>query len=245
VPRSTIPISGGPPKGYFWIAREAEYGLLLGKPVLYFFEDGVDRDAVSADLTNQTVRKGLIPSTARVPEGLERKLAESLTDLVNGEFSVSGLDAGHDSLDPRVREVIDREATQVMEQRQVEILKGYFNQFSPDARRTLRDIQELVPAPDSDLKSRLVQKLLVKDPDRYRDEKGALLAFNRVWEKVKKRSPLIVNGKKLKLMKLVNGKRYSANLAEFIGTLQPGIQSSELQRRITEILRKVTTDEVV
>src|SRR5712692_5238901 len=104
VPKNTQTISGDNDKDYLWIAREVEYGLLLGKRIVYLVEKDIDDDRVLRDL--RRARISLIPTDARVPEWLNQELVESFTECTRASFIVDNVGGTQEHLDPKVRPII-------------------------------------------------------------------------------------------------------------------------------------------
>jgi hypothetical protein len=241
IPRNTEEISGGKVKDYLWLAREAEYSLLLGKRVIYLVESGVDESKILADLKKIERQDGLIPSTARVPEWLQAKLLESFTEHTRAKFSVSTTGTSQEHLDPIVRDVIHGEAKRAIEKRHRDILVGFHKQFPLWARRTLKHIQETVPYPDKLAKGPLARKLAARYRD-YADETSAKKAITKVWALAKERA-LVIDGKPMTLIKMLEGQRYSGNLREILRTLRLDLTKDEIRELEARILQAVTHEE--
>lgn len=241
VPKDTQTISNGKAKDYLWIAREAEYGLLLGKRVIYLVEKGVDESKILADLQKREPNDGLIPRTARVPDWLQRKLIESFTDYTRANFTVNTTQVGQEHLDPMVREVIHLEAEKAIEKRHRDILVGFHKQFPGWARRTLKHIQETVPYPAKASKPALARKLAARYRD-YADEGSAKKAIAKVWDLAKQRA-LLIGDKRMPLVRLLDGQRYTGNLREILRVLRPDLNNEAVQAWETQILRAVSRDE--
>jgi hypothetical protein len=240
VPRDTEVISGGRDKDYRWVRREAEYGILLGKRVIYFVEEGVNEERVRADLMKKDA-DGLIPSTARVPEWLEQRLIDSFINFTRANFMVGSADATRNYLDPNVREVIDREAVRAIEKRHRDIVAGFYKQFPESARETLRHVQELVPYPASATKNNLARKLWERYPATYESEEKAKNAIKNVWTAARDRA-LMVGGEAMPLMKLTNKRLYTGNLREILKRLRPDMSKSELVAWERKVLTSVVPD---
>lgn len=241
VPKDTQTISDGKVKDYLWIAREAEYGLLLGKRVIYFVEKGVDESKILADLQKREPYDGLIPSTARVPEWLQKKLIESFTDYTRANFTVTTTQVGQEHLDPMVRDVIHLEAEKAIEKRHRDILVGFHKQFPEWARKTLKHIQETVPYPAKASKPALARKLAARYRD-YADEGSAKKAIAKVWDLAKQRA-LLIGDKRMPLIRLLDGQRYSGNLREILRTLRPDLNSEDIKAWEARILSAVNRDD--
>lgn len=242
VPKNTEVQSGERAKDYLWIAREAEYGLLLGKRVIYFVEEGIDEEKVLADLRNKEERDGLIPSTARVPEGLERELIESFTEYIRAMFSVKMTGDAVQYFAPKVLGAVHQEALDAIERRHGDILVGFHQQFPRTARRTLKHIQELVSYPDSATKGGLARKLYVQYPGTYATEKDAAKAITNVW-KIAERRSLLINGQPMPLMKLIRRKTYTGTLREILKHLRPDKSPDETKAWERKILEAVAPED--
>ena len=227
VPKNTAVISGDKDKDYLWVAREAEYGLLLGKRVIYLVENGVDENRVQDDLKKKN-RDGLIPSTARVPDWLEKKLIESFTEYTRAVFSVRTTGANPQLLDPNVREIINQEAYKALERRHQDIILGFYNQFPESTRLTLKHIQQVVPYPLNAIKANLVDKLRELYPHIYPTEQKATKAITNTWELAKERA-LLINDQPMRLMRLIKHRRYTGNLREILKRLRPDLSQEEIQ----------------
>jgi hypothetical protein len=241
IPQNPEEISRGKVKDYLWIAREAEYSLLLGKRVIYLVESGADEAKVLADLKKIERQDGLIPSTARVPEWLQEKLLESFTEHTRAKFSLKTTESTQEYLDASVREVIHDEAERAIEKRHRDILVGFHKQFPLAARRTMKHIQETVPYPDKLRKGPLSRKMASRYRD-YADEASAKKAIAKVWTLAKERA-LVIDGKPMHLIKMLDGQRYSGNLREILAGLRPDLSRDEIKVWEAKVLRAVTHEE--
>ncbi len=241
VPKQTESLAGGV-KDYLWIAREAEYGLLLGKGVIYLVENGIDEERILNDFMNGERSEGLIPTNARVPQVLRQRLIDSFTDRTRANFTVSTSDITHQYLNPAVRDVIHDEAEKAIKRRHRDVLLGFYRQFPEGARRTLKHIQELVPYPKELTKQALISKLVTKRRELYPNERVAERALINAWNMAKNRS-LLINGRSMSLMKLLDRKKYSGYLREILKELRPDLEKHEILAWEKELLRSVVSQE--
>lgn len=244
VPKNTEVISGQAVKDYLWLAREAEYGLLLGKRVIYFVEEGINEERVRADLMRKEERGGLIPSTARVPDTLEKELIESFTEYTRAKFSVRTIESDGQDLDPQVRAAIHSEAQDAIERRHEDILIGFHHQFPKAHRRTLKHIQEIVPYPAEATKNALARKLHALHPATYASERDAVKAITKVWKLAEKRS-LLINDKPMSLMRLRGRKWYSGNLREILRHLRPDKSADEIKEWERQLLNAIIRKTII
>lgn len=242
VPRETEAISGGRVKDYVWIAREAEYGLLLGKRVIYLVETGMDEERMLYDLRNGEPSESLIPTNARVPEYLRKELIDSFTQHTRANFTVSTTDPTKQHLDPNIRDVIHAEAEKAIKRRHRDVLVGFYRQFPEGARRTLKHIQELVPYPTELPKQALIRKLVAKYRNTYADDKRAEKALTNAWNLAKHRA-LLINDRPMSLIRLLKKKNYTGNLREILKALRPDLNKAQILTWEKELLRAVVSQE--
>jgi hypothetical protein len=242
VPKSTVNISGDQVKNYNWIAHEAEYGLLLGKRIIYLVEKGADEAQIRAELMNRSRDDGLIPSSARVPDWLQERLLQSFTEYTRAIFAVDTTQTSEQDLDPSVIKAIHGEAEKAIERRHRDILLGFHRQFPEWARRTLKHVQETVPYPKAAKKKALSSQFAIKYKSSYRDEKAAEKAITNTWNLARHRA-LLIGEKSMPLMRLLDGRKYSGSLRQIMKELRPDLSKTKIDEWERTILAASVTEE--
>ena len=241
VPKSSVNIAGNT-KNYNWIAHEAEYGLLLGKRIIYLVEKGADEAQIRAELKNRSRDGGLIPSSARVPDWLQERLLESFTEYTRAMFAVDTTQTSEQDLDPSIIRAIHGEAEKAIERRHRDILVGFHRQFPESARRTLKHIQETVPYPKVANKKALASQLVTKYKSSYKDQKSAEKAITNTWNLARYRA-LLIGERSMPLMRLLDGKNYSGNLREIMKALRQDLSKTKIDEWERTVLTASVTED--
>jgi hypothetical protein len=121
-------------KGYQWIAREVEHGLLLGKEVMHTLEQGTN-EAVLRETFKDPGLGYLVPDARVASDQRAKRVFRSLEDRAWVTFVVE--DAREDFPPENVRTAIDHLVIDVTKRRTNELIKGYLLLLSREILRAL------------------------------------------------------------------------------------------------------------
>jgi hypothetical protein len=210
-------------KDYKWIAREAEYTLLLGKPVLFGVEKNANRENIAADFSNPDI--GYLVAGSKLPPDGSRasRLKSQLVDHVHSDFTITRDVPRAAYLDPGLRDEATTFAKGAHVQGLRDVLEGYLGHLEPDTHRTLVFVlQELGPLgrkPRAWIIAKVARHL------RGGNHRAAERAFDRMYRQVKRRK-LHLGGRGIALLEH-DGKRYAERLTLILRWLRPSLSMSE------------------
>lgn len=242
IPKDVGNVSDGEDQPDLWMAREAAYGMVLGKRIFYLLEQGVDKDRIGAAMKRGFEPGGLVRFPARVPQSLPERLIEDFNWSVMPTFAETVWRYDPSTVDPDLQQFVRSAADYALIKRHRDILTGLYSMFPEHARETLVDIQEVVPYPKSATKAALARRLHARHRARYRTEKAAAKAIVGAWRLSSARS-LLIDGKRMTLMTLHREKRYSGNLQPILKRLRPDFMKDEIQRWEKMVLNVVGSKE--
>jgi hypothetical protein len=233
IPADSTPIGSHEASNYLWIACEAEHALLLGKPVIFMIEAGVDNDKVLKDFANESM--GFL-----APDSRKIGRAANLVDCYQKTVHIRNIPANSTSLDATAfpeatRRSIIRNVNKVLESRHNDILNGYFQFLSESTQQYIRAIHEAIPYPDRRQKSALANLIIARNKSLNLTSDQVKKAIDSMRKSLGERL-LNFSGRDLEIISLHNRREYVAKLKEVLHLMRPDYNEAQLNEWLERLI---------